>query len=39
MDGSRRKVGASKFGWKWGKKCNFFLQMARMILDARSLID
>jgi hypothetical protein len=39
MDGSYRKDGASKFGWRWGKECSFLLQVARMILDIRGLID
>jgi hypothetical protein len=39
MDGSCRKDGASKFGWRWGKKCSFLFQVARMILDTRGLID
>jgi hypothetical protein len=24
MDGSHRKDGASKFGWRWGKNAVFF---------------
>jgi hypothetical protein len=39
IDGSHRKDGASKFGWKWGKECNFLLQMARMILNVKGLIS
>jgi hypothetical protein len=39
MDGSCRKVGASKFKWRWGKECSFFLQEARMILDVKGLIN
>jgi hypothetical protein len=39
MDGSHKKIGVNKFRWRWGKECNFFLQVARMILDVRGLID
>jgi hypothetical protein len=39
MDGNRRKDGISMFGWRWGKKCNFLFQVARMILDVKGLID
>jgi hypothetical protein len=38
MDGSCRKDGANKFKWRWGKECNFLLQVAIMILDVRGLI-
>jgi len=39
MDGSHGKDGASKFMWRWRKKCSFFLQVIRMILDLKGLID
>jgi hypothetical protein len=40
MDSNCRKDGTNKFGWKeWGEKCSFFLQVARMILDVKGLIN
>jgi hypothetical protein len=38
MDGNYKKDGANKFKWRWGKECNFLLQVAIMILDVRGLI-
>jgi hypothetical protein len=39
MNGSHRKAGAGKFGWKWGKKYSFLFQVAKMILDVKGFID
>jgi hypothetical protein len=39
MDGSYKKDGANRFRWRWGKKCNFLLQVAIMILDVKGLIE
>jgi hypothetical protein len=38
MDGNK-KDGASKFEWRWDEECNFLLQLAKMILDVRGLMD
>jgi hypothetical protein len=39
MDSSHIKAEASKFEWRWGKECSFLLQVARMILDVRGLMN
>jgi hypothetical protein len=39
IDGRCRKDGANKFGWRWGKECSFLLQVARMILNIKGLMN
>jgi hypothetical protein len=39
MDGNHRKARAGKFGWRWGNECSFLLQVTKMIVDVKGLLD